>query len=78
MVQLEGVSLTQAEMRDLRKITIIACGTAWHAGLIGKYIFEEIARVPVDVEYGSEYRYQNPVVEPNTLAPRHHTIRGNG
>jgi glucosamine--fructose-6-phosphate aminotransferase (isomerizing) len=67
-VQLESINLTAAEMRDLKKITIIACGTAWHAGLIGKYIFEEIARIPVDVEYGSEYRYQNPVVEPNTLA----------
>jgi len=67
-VQLEGINLTAAEMRGLKKITIVACGTAWHAGLIGKYIFEEIARIPVDVEYGSEYRYQNPVVEPNTLA----------
>ncbi|MEO6457314.1 MAG: glutamine--fructose-6-phosphate transaminase (isomerizing) [Chloroflexia bacterium] len=67
-VDLAGITLTDDEMRKLRKITILACGTAWHAGLAGKYIFEELARIPVNVEYGSEYRYQNPVVEPETLA----------
>ena len=67
-VDLAGITLTEDEMRNLRKITTLACGTAWHAGLAGKYIFEELARIPVSVEYGSEYRYQNPVVEPETLA----------
>ena len=67
-VDLAGITLTEDEMRKLRKITILACGTAWHAGLAGKYIFEGLARIPVNVEYGSEYRYQNPVVEPETLA----------
>ncbi len=67
-VDLAGINLSEDEMRKLKKITILACGTAWHAGLAGKYIFEELARIPVSVEYGSEYRYQNPVVEPDTLA----------
>jgi glucosamine--fructose-6-phosphate aminotransferase (isomerizing) len=66
-VDLEGVALTRDEMRALRKITIVACGTAWHAGLVGKYLFEELARIPTDVEQASEYRYRNPVVEENTL-----------
>jgi glucosamine--fructose-6-phosphate aminotransferase (isomerizing) len=66
-VELEGVTLSTNEMRALRKITIVACGTAWHAGLIGKYLLEELARIPTDVEQASEYRYRNPVVEPDTL-----------
>jgi glutamine---fructose-6-phosphate transaminase (isomerizing) len=66
-VELDEVVLTPDEMRQLRKITIVACGTAWHAGLVGKYLFEEIARIPTDVEQASEYRYRNPVVEPDTL-----------
>lgn len=67
-VHLEGVPFTQKEMRDFKKITILACGTAWHAALAGKYMFEELARIPVEVDYGSEYRYRDPVVEPGTLA----------
>jgi len=47
---------------------ILACGTSWHAGLVGKFLFETLARVPVDVDYGSEYRYRDPIVGPNTLA----------
>jgi glucosamine--fructose-6-phosphate aminotransferase (isomerizing) len=66
-VELEDVTFTEEEMRRFKKITIVACGTAWHAGLAGKYIFEELARIPTDVEYGSEYRYRNPVIEPDTL-----------
>jgi len=49
-------------------VLILACGTAYHAALAGKYIFEQVARIPVEVEYGSEYRYRDPVVEPGTLA----------
>jgi glutamine---fructose-6-phosphate transaminase (isomerizing) len=66
-VELDDVALTPEEMKQIRKITIVACGTAWHAGLVGKYLFEEIARIPTDVEQASEYRYRNPVVEPDTL-----------
>ncbi|MBF6611835.1 MAG: glutamine--fructose-6-phosphate transaminase (isomerizing) [Chloroflexi bacterium] len=67
-VDLEGLAFSREELRQFKKITILACGTAWHAALAGKYIFEELARIPVEVEYGSEYRYRNPVVEPGTLA----------
>ncbi len=67
-VDLEGLAFSQEELRQFKKITILACGTAWHAALAGKYMFEELARIPVEVEYGSEYRYRNPVVEPGTLA----------
>src|SRR5262245_62352613 len=55
-------------MRAINKVTIVACVTAWHASLAGKFLFEQLARIPVEVEYGSEYRYRNPVVEPGTLA----------
>ncbi|MDQ6694287.1 MAG: glutamine--fructose-6-phosphate transaminase (isomerizing) [Chloroflexota bacterium] len=67
-VHLEGVPFTERQLADFKKITVLACGTAWHAGLAGKYIFEELARIPTTVEYASEYRYSNPVVEPGTLA----------
>ena len=62
------------ELGDLEKIlggierlTIVACGTAWHAGLIGRYAIERLARLPVDVDYGSEYRYRDPVIDSRTL-----------
>lgn len=67
-VDLDGVPFSADEMRAFKKITILACGTAWHAALCGKFIFEELARIPVEVEYGSEYRYRDPVVDPSTLA----------
>ena len=47
---------------------ILACGTSWHAALVGKFLIESLARVPVDVDYGSEYRYRDPIVSKNTLA----------
>lgn len=43
---------------------MIGCGTSWHAGLVGRYLFEEIARLPVEVEYASEFRYRNPIIYP--------------
>jgi glucosamine--fructose-6-phosphate aminotransferase (isomerizing) len=67
-VELEGVRFTQEELRSFKKIVLLACGTAWHAALAGKFLFEELARIPVEVDYGSEYRYRNPVLEPGTLA----------
>ena len=48
--------------------SILACGTSWHSALVGKFLIETLARVPVDVDYGSEYRYRDPIVSPNTLA----------
>ena len=53
--------------RDFQKIIIVACGTSWHSALIGKYLLEEIARVPVAVDYASEFRYRNPLVGPDDL-----------
>ncbi|MDQ3706603.1 MAG: glutamine--fructose-6-phosphate transaminase (isomerizing) [Chloroflexota bacterium] len=67
-VDLTTVRLTTEEIRQLKEVVILACGTAFHAGLAGKYIIEELARIPVSVEYASEYRYRNPVVEADTLA----------
>jgi glucosamine--fructose-6-phosphate aminotransferase (isomerizing) len=51
----------------IRRIHIVACGTAWHAGLVGKYIIERLARLPVEVDYGSEYRYRHPILDDTTL-----------
>lgn len=67
-VELSEVKLSVEELRNLSEVVILACGTAYHAGLAGKYIIETLARIPVTVEYASEYRYRDPVVEPNTLA----------
>jgi glucosamine--fructose-6-phosphate aminotransferase (isomerizing) len=65
--RLGGLGLTGDELRKIKKIQIIACGTSWHAGLIGKYLIENLARVPVEVEYASEYRYRNPIIPEDTV-----------
>jgi glucosamine--fructose-6-phosphate aminotransferase (isomerizing) len=62
-----GLNLTNAELRTIDKIVITACGTSWHAGLVGEYLLEELAHIPVEVEYASEFRYRNAPVEKNTL-----------
>jgi glucosamine--fructose-6-phosphate aminotransferase (isomerizing) len=64
----EDVKLTDAEFAAKDRVTILACGTSWHAALIGKFMIEQLARVVVDVDYGSEYRYRDPIVTPQTLA----------
>jgi glucosamine--fructose-6-phosphate aminotransferase (isomerizing) len=64
----EDLHLSTEKLKTLRKVIILACGTSWHAGLVGKYMLEALAQVPVEVEYGSEYRYRNPIVSPNELA----------
>jgi glucosamine--fructose-6-phosphate aminotransferase (isomerizing) len=56
------------DLAVIETISIIACGTSWHAGLVGKYLIEELAHLPVEVDYGSEYRYRNPIAGPRTLA----------
>ena len=66
-VDLSEVALEDAELRDLRRIVIVACGTSYHAGLVGRYAIEEWARVPVEMDIASEYRYRNPVVGPGDL-----------
>ena len=64
---LGGLNMTDNDMRGIRRIVITACGTSWHSGLIGKYIIENLARIPVDVEYASEFRYRDPVLEDGTV-----------
>jgi len=62
-VHLGGLHTVKDELINARRIVIIACGTSWHAGLVGEYLFEDIARIPVEVEYASEFRYRNPLIE---------------
>ena len=64
---LDEVQISEAEFRSVEKINIIACGTSWHAGQAGKFMIESLARVPVEVDYASEWRYRDPIVEPNTI-----------
>ena len=66
-VKLSGLRLTDWELRNIRRIIILACGTSWHAGLLGEYLIEEYAGIPVEVEYASEFRYRSPVIEPGTI-----------
>lgn len=61
-VALSGIIDHQKEFLSARRIIITACGTSWHAGLVGKYLIEELARIPVEVEYASEYRYRHPII----------------
>jgi glucosamine--fructose-6-phosphate aminotransferase (isomerizing) len=61
-VSLGGIIDYEQKMVNASRIIIIACGTSWHAGLVGEYLFEDIARIPVEVEYASEFRYRNPVI----------------
>ena len=60
--------LSDDVLRSVDRMTLIACGTSWHAALVGKFLIEELARVPVEVDYGSEYRYRRPLSGPSTLA----------
>jgi glucosamine--fructose-6-phosphate aminotransferase (isomerizing) len=60
-------NITAADFKRFTSITIAACGTSWHAGLAGKYMIEQLARIPVDVDYASEFRYRNPVMDENSL-----------
>jgi len=67
ITRLNGLNLQYEELRSIDRIIITACGTSWHAGLIGEYMIEELARVPVEVEYASEFRYRTPIIHPGTL-----------
>jgi glucosamine--fructose-6-phosphate aminotransferase (isomerizing) len=66
--KLGGISEHQFQLGQIRRMVITACGTSWHAGLVGEYMIEDYARFPVSVEYASEFRYRNPVLEEGTLA----------
>ena len=67
-VHLEGWSLSAEKVRSLSRVTLLACGTSWHSGLAGKYMIESLARIPVDVELASEFRYRDPLVDETQLA----------
>jgi glutamine---fructose-6-phosphate transaminase (isomerizing) len=67
IVSLGGIIDYEEKMRNARRIIMIACGTSYHAGLVGEYLFEELARVPVEVEYASEFRYRNPIISENDI-----------
>jgi glucosamine--fructose-6-phosphate aminotransferase (isomerizing) len=67
-VFLQEIEIPDQALRDVERIAILACGTSWHSALVGKFLIESLARVPVDVDYGSEYRYRDPIVSKNTLA----------
>jgi len=62
-----GLNLTGEELKSIERIVITACGTSWHAALIGEYMIEELVRIPVEVEYASEFRYRDPVIGENSL-----------
>jgi len=66
-VRLGGLNITDEDLLKIQRIVITACGTSWHSALIGEYMMEELARVPTEVEYASEFRYRNPIVDERTL-----------
>ncbi|MEO7213226.1 glutamine--fructose-6-phosphate transaminase (isomerizing) [Mucilaginibacter sp.] len=67
LVQLGGIKEYVEKLKNIDRIIIVACGTSWHAGLVGEYLIEEYARVPVEVEYASEFRYRNPIITSKDL-----------
>jgi glutamine---fructose-6-phosphate transaminase (isomerizing) len=66
-VFLDEMQITEKQFREFENVRIVACGTSWHAGLAGKFMIERLARLPVEVDYGSEYRYRDPIVSDKTL-----------
>jgi len=61
-ITMSGIEQNMEAFKSASRIIIVACGTSWHAGLVAEYIIEELCRIPVEVEYASEFRYRNPVV----------------
>ena len=66
-IVLDSISLTAEDVQKIRRICILACGSAWHVGMVAKYILEELTRIPVEVDIASEFRYRNPIVDSSTL-----------
>ncbi len=66
-IQLGGIKDYTEQFKNAHRIIIVACGTSWHAGLVGEYLIEEYARIPVEVEYASEFRYRNPIITENDI-----------
>jgi glucosamine--fructose-6-phosphate aminotransferase (isomerizing) len=67
-VFLQEVNLDETALRGIDKVTVLACGTSWHAGLVAKYMIEQLSGLPTEVDYGSEYRYRGPIADERTLA----------
>jgi glucosamine--fructose-6-phosphate aminotransferase (isomerizing) len=67
-VHLEELGKAAAELKRAKRVLLLACGTSWHAALVGKYLLEQVSQVPAEVDYGSEFRYRTPIVGPETLA----------
>lgn len=67
MVEMAGIKQYENKWMNLKRILIVGCGTSWHAALVGEYLFEDLARIPVEVEYASEFRYRNPVVSEDDM-----------
>ena len=67
LVGLGGIKNYEEKLLNANRLIFVACGTSWHAGLVGEYLFEEIARIPVEVEYASEFRYRNPIINENDV-----------
>jgi glucosamine--fructose-6-phosphate aminotransferase (isomerizing) len=66
-IRMKGMDDNMEALRDAERLIVVACGTSWHAGLVAEYVFEELCRIPVEVEYASEFRYRNPVVRPGDV-----------
>ncbi len=66
-VEMRAIQDYEEKLKTIKRLIIIGCGTSWHAGLVGRYLFEEIAKLPVDVEYASEFRYRNPIIYSDDL-----------
>src|SRR5690554_7972394 len=61
-VGLGGIKDYEQQLANAKRIIMVACGTSWHAALVGEYLFEDLTRIPVEVEYASEFRYRNPII----------------
>src|ERR1700676_1171644 len=66
-VFLDEMQISEQQFREFQQVKIIACGTSWHSALAGKFMIEKLARMPVEVDYGSEFRYRDPIISPGTL-----------
>ena len=75
---LDEMRITEDQFRNFENVRIVACGTSWHAGLAAKFMIEKLARVPVEVDYGSEFRYRDPILDSKTLTVVYQPVGRNG
>ncbi len=66
-VKFGGMAAVNTTLQNAKRVIFLGCGTSWHAGLVGEYLFEELAGIPTEVEYASEFRYRSPIIEPGTI-----------